>query len=152
MVKEGDTIPDFTLEDKEGKRISLSDFTGKTKVVYFYPKDNTPGCTTEACNFRDNYAAITSKGAVVIGISADSVTSHGNFAEKHELPFFLLSDPEKEVIQKFGAWGEKSMYGKSYMGIVRSSFILDGDNKVIKVYPKVKVAGHVQEIMNFLDS
>ncbi len=152
MVQERDKIADFTLENGEGKEISLSSFAGKPKVVYFYPKDNTPGCTTEACGFRDNYAAITSKGAVVIGISADSVKSHSNFAEKYELPFYLLSDPEKKVIQQFGAWGEKKMYGKSYMGIIRSTFILDGDNTVIKVYPKVKVAGHVDEIMSFLDA
>ena len=152
MVKAGDRIGNFSLDDGNGKKISLSDFSGKKVVVYFYPKDNTPGCTTEACGFRDNFAAITAKGAVVIGISADSVKSHSNFAQKYELPFYLLSDPDKQAINLFGAWGEKKLYGKAYDGIIRSTFILDADGVVLKAFPKVTVKGHVEEVMSFLDS
>ena len=152
MVKDGDKISNFSLDDGNGKKISLSDFSGKKVVVYFYPKDNTPGCTTEACGFRDNFAAITAKGAVVIGISADSVKSHSNFAQKYELPFYLLSDPDKQAINLFGAWGEKKLYGKAYDGIIRSTFILDEDGVVLKAFPKVTVKGHVEEVMSFLDS
>ena len=152
MVKDGDKIGNFSLDDGNGKKISLSDFSGKKVVVYFYPKDNTPGCTTEACGFRDNFAAITAKGAVVIGISADSVKSHSNFAQKYELPFYLLSDPDKQAINLFGAWGEKKLYGKAYDGIIRSTFILDKDGVVLKAFPKVTVKGHVEEVISFLDS
>jgi thioredoxin-dependent peroxiredoxin len=150
MVTEGTQIENFTLEDNEGNPVSLKDFAGKKVVVYFYPKDDTPGCTKEACSFRDNYDAILAKGAVVVGISADSVKSHSGFKKKYDLPFYLLSDPEKKVIQLFGAWGEKSMYGKTYEGILRSTFILDGTGKVIKVYPTVKPAEHAEEILKEL--
>ncbi len=150
MVEVGTKIDNFTLKNEADQEISLADFAGKKVVVYFYPKDNTPGCTKEACSFRDNYDAILEKGAVVLGISADSVKSHGNFKSKFDLPFHLLSDPEKEVIKAFGAWGEKKMYGKSYEGILRSTFILDGEGTVIKVYPKVKPAEHAEEILKEL--
>jgi peroxiredoxin Q/BCP len=150
MVTEGTQIENFTLEDNDGKPVSLKDFAGKKVVVYFYPKDDTPGCTKEACGFRDNYDAILEKGAVVLGISADSVKSHSGFKKKYDLPFHLLSDPQKSVIQLFGAWGEKSMYGKTYEGILRSTFILDETGKVIKVYPKVKPAEHAEEILKEL--
>jgi len=150
MVTEGTQIENFTLEDNDGNSVSLKDFAGKKVVVYFYPKDDTPGCTKEACSFRDNYDAILAKGAVVIGISADSVKSHSGFKKKYDLPFHLLSDPQKSVIQLFGAWGEKSMYGKTYEGILRSTFILDETGKVIKVYPKVKPAEHAEEILKEL--
>lgn len=150
MVTEGTQIENFTLEDNEGNPVSLKNFAGKKVVVYFYPKDDTPGCTKEACSFRDNYDAILAKGAVVIGISADSVESHTSFKKKYDLPFYLLSDPQKKVIQLFGAWGEKSMYGKTYEGILRSTFILDGTGKVIKAYPKVKPEEHAEEILKEL--
>ena len=150
MVTEGTQIENFTLEDNDGKPVSLKDFAGKKVVVYFYPKDDTPGCTKEACSFRDNYDAILEKGAVVLGISADSVKSHSGFKKKYDLPFHLLSDPQKSVIQLFGAWGEKSMYGKTYEGILRSTFILDETGKVIKVYPTVKPAEHAEEILKEL--
>lgn len=150
MVEIGTKIDDFTLKNEADQEISLKDFAGKKVVVYFYPKDNTPGCTKEACSFRDSYDAILKRGAVVLGISADSVKSHGNFKQKFDLPFHLLSDPEKQVIKTFGAWGEKKMYGKSYEGILRSTFILDGEGKVIKVFPKVKPGEHAEEILKEL--
>jgi peroxiredoxin Q/BCP len=147
MLKEGDKAPDFTLKNAEDESISLSDFRGKTVIVYFYPRDNTPGCTKEACGFRDIYDDILGKGAVVLGISADSVKSHAKFKGKFDLPFHLLSDPEKEVLQAFGAWGKKKMAGREYMGVIRSTFILDGEGTVIKAFPKVKAAGHAAEIL-----
>ncbi|WP_319477276.1 thioredoxin-dependent thiol peroxidase [Marispirochaeta aestuarii] len=150
MVEEGTVMEDFSLQDSDGKDVSLSDFSGKKVVVYFYPKDNTPGCTREACSFRDNYDAILERGAVVLGISADSVKSHGSFKKKYDLPFFLLSDPDKTVLKRFGAWGEKKMYGKSYEGILRSTFILDENRKVLKVFPKVSPADHGTEILEYL--
>ena len=150
MVEKGTIMEDFSLQDSEGKDVSLSDFSGKKVVVYFYPKDNTPGCTREACSFRDNYDAILERGAVVLGISADSVKSHGNFKKKYDLPFILLSDPDKTVLKRFGAWGEKKMYGKSYEGILRSTFILDENRKVLKVFPKVSPADHGTEILEYL--
>ena len=150
MLKEGDKAPEFNLTDDAGNRIRLSDFAGKKVVVYFYPKDNTPGCTKEACSFRDNYDDILAKGAVVIGISADSEASHGKFKVKFDLPFYLLSDPDRTAIQGFGAWGEKSMYGKTYEGIIRSTFVLDETGTVIKAWPKVKPADHALEVMEVL--
>jgi thioredoxin-dependent peroxiredoxin len=150
MLKEGDKAPTFSLTDENGETVSSSDFAGKKVVVYFYPKDDTPGCTKEACGFRDNYDDILQKGAVVIGISADDQKSHGKFKSKYDLPFYLLSDPEKEVIEAFGAWGEKSMYGKTYMGIMRSTFVIDEDGTIIKAWPKVKPADHAQEVLDVL--
>lgn len=150
MLKEGDTAPSFSLKDESGTTVSLSDFSGKKVVVYFYPKDDTPGCTKEACGFRDTYDDILAKGAVVIGISADSEASHQKFKNKYELPFYLLSDPEKETIEAFGAWGEKSMYGKKYMGIMRSTFVIGEDGTVIKAWPKVKPADHAKEVLAVL--
>jgi peroxiredoxin Q/BCP len=150
MLKEGDKAPAFTLTDESGAEVSLSDFAGKKLVVYFYPKDDTPGCTKEACNFRDNYQQFTDKGAVVIGISADSEASHDKFKQKYELPFYLLSDPEKTTIQAFGAWGEKKMYGKTYEGIIRSTFLIDENGIVSKVWPKVKPAEHATEVLSAL--
>ncbi|MFP4551689.1 MAG: thioredoxin-dependent thiol peroxidase [Spirochaetales bacterium] len=150
MLKEGDKAPSFSLSDENGETVSLSDFAGKKVVVYFYPKDDTPGCTKEACSFRDNYDAILQKGAVVIGISADDQQSHGKFKSKYDLPFYLLSDPEKETIEAFGAWGEKSMYGKKYMGIMRSTFVIGEDGTIIKAWPKVKPADHANEVLEVL--
>lgn len=150
MVDEGAKIENFSLHDQNDKTVSLSDFDGKKKVVYFYPKDDTPGCTKEACSFRDEYAEIRNMGAVVIGISPDSTSSHAKFAGKYELPFVLLADPDKEVIQRFGAWGEKKMYGKTYEGVIRSTFVLDENNVVVKAFPKVKPDGHARQIIEVL--
>ena len=150
MLKEGDKAPAFTLNDETGASVSLSDFTGKKVVVYFYPKDDTPGCTKEACSFRDNHDAILAKGAVVIGISADDEKSHGKFKTKYDLPFYLLADPEKKAIEAFGAWGEKKMYGKSYEGILRSTFVIDENGTIIKAWPKVKPAEHAEEVLAVL--
>jgi thioredoxin-dependent peroxiredoxin len=150
MIAEGTKAPSFTLPDEMGKQVSLSDFTGKKVVVYFYPKDDTPGCTTEACSFRDSYDEILAKGAVVIGISADSETSHATFKTKYDLPFYLVSDPEKTAITAFGAWGEKKMHGNTYEGIVRSTFVIDEIGTVIKVFPTVKPEEHVAEVLAVL--
>ncbi len=150
MLETGNKVEDFTLDDADGKAVSLSDFAGKKVVVYFYPKDNTPGCTKEACSIRDVYDDILAKGAVVLGVSADSVKSHGNFRSKFDLPFHLLSDPDRKVITQFGAWGEKSMYGKTYEGILRSTFVLDENHAVFRVWPKVKPADHGPEILEAL--
>ncbi|HUZ17710.1 MAG TPA: thioredoxin-dependent thiol peroxidase [Spirochaetia bacterium] len=150
MVKEGDTIKNFTLSDESGKKVSLADFTGKKKVIYFYPKDDTPGCTKEACSFRDTYDDILAKGAVVLGISMDSSQSHRDFKAKYNLPFHLLADEGKAVINQFGAWGEKQSFGKTTEGILRSTFIVDESDKVIKAFPQVKPEDHAQEILKYL--
>ncbi len=135
----GDKAPDFTLQNKDGKSVSLSDYKGKKVILYFYPKDNTPGCTKQACNFRDNYPQIIEKGAEVIGISKDGIKSHTNFANKHELPFVLLSDPETEVIQKYGIWKEKKMFGKTYMGVVRTTFLIDEEGNIVDIMDAKKM-------------
>jgi len=149
MLKVNDKAPDFKLKDSDGKEHKLSDFKGKKVVVYFYPKDNTPGCTQEACDFRDNFARIKKK-AVLIGISKDSEKSHKGFADKYDLPFILLSDPSGETIEKYGAFKEKSMFGKTFLGIQRSTFIVDETGKIKKVFPDVSVKGHVDEVMKEL--
>ena len=135
--------------DGTEKEFSLADFKGQKIILYFYPKDNTSGCTQEACDFRDNFNRLTSK-ATVIGVSPDSIKSHLKFKENHELNFILLSDPEHILSEAFGAWGEKSMYGRKYMGIIRSTFILDENGSIIKEWRKVKVKGHVDEVLNSL--
>lgn len=132
-MKIGDKAPDFTLPDKDDKEVSLSDYKGKKIILYFYPKDNTPGCTKQACNFRDNYPQITEKGAEVIGISKDGVKSHSNFASKHELPFILLSDKDLEVIKMYDVWKEKKMFGKTSMGVVRTTFLIDEEGTIIDI-------------------
>ena len=134
---------------RSGKEFSLSDFKGQKVVLYFYPKDNTSGCTQEACDFRDNFNRLTSK-AVVIGVSPDSIKSHLKFKENHSLNFMLLSDPEHKLSEAFGAWGEKSMYGRKYFGIIRSTFILDENGEIKKEWRKVKVKGHVDEVLENL--
>ena len=151
MLAEGTKAPDFTLPDAEGNQISLSDFNGKKVVLYFYPKDNTPGCTKEACAFRDVYDQILEKGAVVIGMSADSEKSHANFKKKHGLPFYLVSDSDKSVLEQFEAIGEKKMYGKTYMGILRSTYIIDENGVILKSFPKVKPTEHVEEVLSALN-
>ena len=135
MLEKGTKAPDFTLFDKDGNEVSLSDFSGKKIVLYFYPKDNTPGCTRQACAFAESFEKFKELDAVVIGISKDSVSSHVKFAEKYSLPFVLLSDPEHKVIEAFGAWQEKKNYGKTYFGTVRSTFIIDENGMIEKVMP-----------------
>lgn len=142
-----DPAPDFRLKDAKGKEYVLNQFRGKALVLYFYPKDNTPGCTKEACSFRDDYDVYREHGIAIVGISPDSPQSHQRFAEKHKLPFILLSDPEKEVLKAYDAWGEKSMYGKKYIGVIRKTFLIDKDGKIIKIYPKVQLNGHSKEIL-----
>jgi peroxiredoxin Q/BCP len=148
--KPGSKAPAFKLQDDTGKTVSLSDYKGKKVVLYFYPKDSTPGCTTEACDFRDNLNRLTKSGAVVFGISADSVESHRKFKEKQGLNFPLLSDPDRKAIEAYGVWQEKSLYGRKFMGIVRSTFVLDGEGRVLKAFPRVKVAGHVDAVLEAL--
>ncbi|MCI8606084.1 MAG: thioredoxin-dependent thiol peroxidase [Hungatella sp.] len=150
MIKEGMKAPEFTLPDKDGNQVSLADFLGKKVVVYFYPRDNTSGCTKQACAFAGAYKEFEELGAVVIGISKDSVKSHQNFASKYELPFILLSDPELKAIQAYDVWQEKKMYGKVSMGVVRSSFIIDEKGMVEKVMEKVKPDTNAAEILGYL--
>ena len=150
MLKAGDKAPNFTLTDKDGKTVSLSDFLGKKIVLYFYPKDNTPGCTRQACAFAGLYREFENKGVQVIGISKDSVASHQKFAEKYNLPFVLLSDPERKAIEAYGVWQEKKMCGKVSMGVVRTTFIIDEEGKISKVMDKVKPDTNAQEILNEL--
>jgi peroxiredoxin Q/BCP len=147
MVKEGAKAPGFTLESTEGGEVNLKDFAGKTVVLYFYPKDDTPGCTREACAFRDSQAAIKKAGAVVLGVSPDSIASHEKFRGKYKLNFPLLADPDKAVAKKYGAFGEKVMYGKKVTGMIRSTFVIDGEGVVRKVFPRVKVDGHADKVL-----
>lgn len=150
MPEIGKKAPAFTLPDGNGKKVSLADFKGKNVVLYFYPKDMTSGCTQEACDFRDSFPNFSKLKAVVLGVSIDSIDSHKKFADKYNLPFSLLSDDKKEVVEKYGVWKEKSMYGRKYMGIERTTFIIDKEGKIKNIFPKVKVAGHVAEIMKAL--
>jgi thioredoxin-dependent peroxiredoxin len=143
----GDKAPDFKLQDDTGKTVSLADFRGKKIVLYFYPKDMTTGCTIESCDFRDHLPKLTKSGAVVLGVSADSVDSHRKFKEKEKLNFPLISDPSRKALEAYGVWQEKSLYGRKFMGIVRTTFVIDGEGKVAKVFPKVKVDGHVAEVL-----
>ena len=151
MVKEGKAAPKFTLPSSEGGEVSLEDLKGKTVVLYFYPKDDTPGCTREACAFRDTQAAIKKKGAVVLGVSGDSLAAHEKFKAKYKLNFPLLSDPDKAVAKKYGAWGEKVMYGKKVTGMIRSTFVIDKEGVVHKVFPRVRVDGHAEKVLEALD-
>ena len=136
--------PDFELPDETGEMRKLSDFRGKPVVLYFYPKDDTPGCTTEACNFRDDYSAYEKVGVTILGVSPDSVKSHVKFKEKHGLPFALLSDPEGKVLDLYGVWKKKSLYGRTFMGTERTTFLIDEKGILVKVYRKVKAKGHAQ--------
>lgn len=146
-MKEGAKAPAFTLESDEAEKISLKDYKGKKVILYFYPKDNTPGCTQEACDFRDSYAGLKKIKATVLGISKDSVASHQKFKKKHSIPFALLSDIDGEVCEAYGVWKEKSLYGKKFMGIVRTTYLINEEGKIQKIYPKVKVNGHVEQIL-----
>lgn len=151
MLKNGDIAPDFTLLDSEGNTVSLSDFKGNKVIIYFYPKDDTSGCAKEACNFRDNYSQLKEKNVVVIGISKDSVSSHVKFKNKYDLPFILLSDPNHQVIETYGAYGEKKMYGRTYMGTIRMTYLVSEEGLILKIYDKVKPDKHVEEILKDLD-
>lgn len=151
MLEIGMKAPEFTLSDKDGNTVSLSDFAGKKIVLYFYPKDNTPGCTRQACAFAAAYEGFKAKDVVVIGISKDSVASHLKFAQKHELPFILLSDPELQAIQAYGVWQEKKLYGKVSMGVVRSTFVINEEGVIEKVMPKVKPDTNAAEILEYLN-
>ena len=150
MLQTGMKAPDFTLNDKNGNPVSLSAFLGKKVVLYFYPKDNTPGCTRQACAFAAAYDGFREKNVAVIGISKDSVKSHENFARKYDLPFVLLSDPELTAIQAYGVWQEKKLYGKVSMGVVRSTFLIDEQGMIEKVMPKVKPDTNAEEILQYL--
>lgn len=150
MLKEGSKAPAFKLPGDDGKVHSLSDYKGKTVVLYFYPKDDTSGCTAEACDFRDNMKRIAKKDTVVIGVSKDSAKSHTKFKDKYDLNFLLLSDEDGKMLEKYGVWQEKSMYGRKYWGIARTTFIIDGNGKIRKVFEKVKVKGHVDEVLENL--
>ncbi len=150
MLNINDKAINFTLPNQDGEIVSLSDFKGKKVVLYFYPKDDTPGCTTEACAFRDAYDDILDLGAVVLGVSADNEESHMKFRTKYHLPFHLLADTEKKVLEAYGAWGEKKMYGKTYMGVIRSTYIIDETGNISHVWPKVTPKNHADEILEAL--
>ena len=151
MLEIGMKAPEFTLPDKDGNPVSLADFLGKKVVLYFYPKDNTPGCTRQACAFAATYEGFKSKDVVVIGVSKDSVASHLKFAQKHDLPFILLSDPELQAIQAYGVWQEKKLYGKVSTGVVRTTFLIDENGMIEKVMPKVKPDTNAAEILAYLN-
>ena len=150
MLEGGTLAPDFTLPDKDGNPVTLSSFRGRKVVVYFYPRDNTPGCTRQACAFAAAYEEFTKLGVPVIGISKDSVKSHQNFIAKQNLPFLLLSDPDRQAIEAYGVWQEKKLYGKVSMGVVRSTFVIDENGVIEKVYPKVKPDTNAAEILEYL--
>ena len=147
MIKIGDKMPDFEVVDQNSKMVKSQDLLGKKTIIYFYPKDNTSGCTAEACNLRDNYEAMIAKGYNVIGVSKDSAASHKKFAEKYQLPFTLLADTSTEMIQAFGAWGEKSLYGKKYMGTLRATFIFDENGVLVEIIEKVDTKNHAAQIL-----
>lgn len=152
MLDLGDAVPDLKLPSSKGGDRSLQDYKGKRIVLYFYPKDDTPGCTKEACNFRDGSKAYEALGAVVVGVSKDSMKSHDQFIKKHELPFELLSDEDLKLAEAFGVWKEKSMYGRSFMGVERSTFLIDENGTIKKAWRKVKVGGHHEEVLEALRS
>ena len=150
-LKVGQKAPPFSLLDAHGQKVKLSDFQGKKVVLYFYPKDDTPGCTKEACAFRDSIEDLRDSGAVVLGVSADSVESHKKFSTKYELNFPLLSDSNKEALQAYGVWKEKSLYGRKFMGIERTTFVIDEKGKIGHIFPKVKVDGHLEDVLGELE-
>jgi peroxiredoxin Q/BCP len=150
MLKIGQKAPEFTLSDQDGKMHSLADYKGKKVLLYFYPKDDTPGCTTEACNFRDGYKEFAKMGLVILGVSKDSVKSHKKFAEKFSLPFPLLSDETGDVVEKYESWGKKKFMGREYMGIFRNSFLIDEEGKIAKIYEEVKAKEHADEVRSDL--
>jgi len=149
-LQAGDAAPDFKGVNEQGDTVQLSDFAGKKLILFFYPKDNTPGCTAEACNLRDNYALLQEKGFAILGVSPDSERKHQNFIEKFALPFPLLADTAQEVLQAYGVWGEKSMYGRTYMGVFRTTFIIDEAGKILHVFNKVKTKDHANQILEVM--
>ncbi len=151
MLKIGDPAPAFSLASDDGHIVSSGSLKGQRYVLYFYPKDDTPGCTVEACEFRDSYDVFRERGAEILGVSPDDVASHGKFKSKYELPFTLLSDPDHHVATRYGAWAEKTNYGKTYMGIVRSSYLIDPDGKIARAWPKVKADGHAAAVLEALE-
>jgi peroxiredoxin Q/BCP len=149
-LTEGAMAPQFTGKDQDGMNVSLKDYKGKKVILYFYPKDDTPGCTAEACNLRDNYEDLLSRGFAILGVSPDDEKSHGKFKAKFDLPFSLIADPEKTIINAYGVWGEKSMYGKTYDGVLRTTFVIDESGKIEKVIPKVNTGDHTKQILELL--
>ena len=152
MVEEGKLAPDFEATTEAGERVKLSDFRGKSVVLYFYPRDDTPGCTLEACAFRDTISEFEQRGAVVLGVSPDDEASHVRFKEKYELPFTLIADPEHSVAEKYGVWGEKNYAGKKYMGISRTTFVIGPDGNLVKAMHNVKPDGHAEKVLEALPS
>ena len=150
-ISAGEPAPEFTLADEEGRMHSLSDYSGKPVVLYFYPKDDTPGCTKEACGFRDDYSAYEEAGVVILGVSPDTSKSHAKFKTKYELPFTLLADPDHDVLKLYGVWGLKKSFGREYEGVFRTTFLIGEDGKILKVFKKVKPAVHSAEILSVLD-
>jgi peroxiredoxin Q/BCP len=150
MLKEGDKAPDFTVVDNNGQKVTLKDFKGRNIVLYFFPKANTPGCTMETCEFRDHYQTVRRRGTVILGMSADSPKAQSSFATKYSISFPLLCDEGKEVLKTYGVWKEKSLYGRKFMGIERTTFIIDKAGKIKKIFPKVKVKGHAAEVLREL--
>jgi len=150
-ISAGEPAPEFTLEDEEGRMHSLSDYSGKPVVLYFYPKDDTPGCTKEACGFRDDYSAYEEAGVVILGVSPDTSKSHAKFKTKYELPFTLLADPDHDVLKLYGVWGLKKSFGREYEGVFRTTFLIGEDGKILRVFKKVKPAVHSAEILSALD-
>lgn len=146
-LKEGDKAPAFTADTNGGGRVSLADFKGQNVILYFYPKDDTPGCTKEACAFRDEFAAFKKRGAVVLGVSVDPVKSHDKFVEKYKLPFTLLADVDKKIVEAYGVWGQKTFMGRKYLGVHRVTFLIGGDGRIKKIWPKVKPEEHAQEVL-----
>jgi peroxiredoxin Q/BCP len=152
MIKEGDAAPDFTVKDENGEDMKLSDFRGQKVVLYFYPKDDTPGCTKEACSFRDNFSTLTNENIKILGVSTDNEKSHRKFIAKYDLPFTLLADTDHAIADAYGSYGEKQFMGKTYTGVLRKTFLIDEDGKIKKVFDKVKVAEHADEVLKAFES
>ena len=150
LLQAGTQATDFKATDQHGNKVTLKDYRGRKVVLYFYPKDHTPGCTKEACAFRDNFAEFKKRGVEILGVSIDSETSHQSFAEKYNLPFTLLADPEKKIVEAYGVWGEKNLYGRKYMGTQRATFLIDESGRIAAVFPKVKPEEHAKEILALL--
>lgn len=150
IPQQGDKAPDFTAKDQNGHTVSLSDFRGKNVILYFYPKDNTPTCTVEACSFRDNYQSLLAKGFAVIGVSTDSEKSHKKFEKKFNLPFPLIADPDRKIVEQYGLWAEKVLFGRKYMGTLRTTFVIDAKGKIIRVIDKVDSKNSSQQVLDLL--
>ena len=150
-LKKGDKAPDFTVSDQAGKQVALSSYRGSKIILYFYPKDDTPGCTAEACNLRDNFAELSSQGFVILGVSPDKESSHQKFISKYELPFTLLSDPQQQILKAYNAWGMKSMYGRKYVGVLRKTYVIDEQGDIMAVVEKVNTKDHTKQILEELN-